>query len=261
MKYLLNNYLSAIFITFSLIFYCGLNAYSQIPDKPYPPKLVNDYSGLLNNDEVQLLEAKLSDFSDSTSTQIVVVIINDIGEYDASDFAFQIGEKWGVGQKGKDNGIVLLVKPSGGQSERKIAIAVGYGLEAIIPDAVSRRIIDNEIIPLFRQSKYYDGINKGISILMSLANKEFSAEEYVKKTNKGFSSGMFVILVIIVVFILSSVFRVRRYSGTNHVPFWLALMMMSNTGRGSFNNFGSGSGGFGGFGGGSFGGGGASGSW
>jgi len=250
-----------------LMFLLPLLIFAQIPDKPDPPRLVNDFSGILAENESVALEKKLSDFALQTSNQIVVVIINDLQGYDPADFAFRLGEKWGVGQKDKDNGIVLLIKPKTAVEGGKIFIAVGYGLEGIIPDAVTKRIIEHEFIPYFREGKMYEGIDKGTSVLMSLAQKEFSSNEYLKKTQpKG--SGIFLLFGIIIFFvILRSFFSIRRYSSVNDIPFWLALMMMSNTGRGTYQNYRSGGGGFlgggggfGGFGGGSFGGGGAGGS-
>lgn len=240
---------------------------AQIPEKPVPPRLVNDYSGILKNAEIQSLESKLSEFARNTSNQIVIVIINDLQGYDPADYAFRLGEKWGVGKKDKDNGIVVLVKPKTDNENGKIFIAVGYGLEGIIPDAVTKRIIEHEILPYFRQGKIYEGLNRGTDVLMSLAQKEFSSEKYLEQTKSQPSAILIFIIILIIFFLFRTIFSVRRYSSINNIPFWLALMMMSNSGRGSYYNsrsgggFFGGGGGFGGFGGGSFGGGGAGGSW
>jgi len=266
MKYLSEKFKYQALLLVLLVLFSFRNGYSQIPDKPIPPRLVNDYVSLLSNEEKKLLEQKLVDFDDSTGSQIVVVIVDDLAGYDAGEYAYSLGEKWGVGQKGKDNGIVILIKPTGGQGERKVFIAVGYGLEGVIPDAISRRIVDNELLPAFREGKFYEGLDKAINVLISLAKQEFTADDYVKKSNTNTYIPLIIFGVIIIIFLISSMFRVRRYSSTNNLPFWIAMMMMSNSGRGSYNNFGSGrggfgGGGFGGFGGGSFGGGGAGGSW
>ena len=103
------------------IFLRGFTAFSQdgIPDKPQPPRLVNDFASILSPQEANTLEQKLRIFNDSTSTQIVIVTINDLGGRDETDFADRLGEKWGVGQKGQNNGIIVLIKPNGGQGERK----------------------------------------------------------------------------------------------------------------------------------------------
>jgi len=126
----------------------------DIPEPMTPPRLVNDFADILNPEEQNALEYKLRSYYDSTSTQIYVVSVNDLAGYDAGDYAFRLGEKWGVGQKGKDNGIVILIKPKIGNEKGRAYIATGYGMEEIIPDAVARRIVDNEMIPHFRNNRY-----------------------------------------------------------------------------------------------------------
>ncbi len=246
----------------------GFTVFSQdgIPDKPHPAKLVNDYSGILSAAEANALEQKLLHFNDSTSTQIVVVIINDLGGRDETDFADRLGEKWGVGQKGKNNGIVVLIKPMGGQGERKARISVGYGLESVIPDATARQIVDNEMIPNFKKSQYYKGIDAALNVLISLSRGEFTADQYSKRVPR---NSPYWLMVPFFLFVIISIFIGRKKgkgptSPGKSLPFWM-LLGMSGSGRGSGGSWGGfsggGGGGFGGFGGGSFGGGGASGSW
>ena len=256
-------------VLFSCLLFSGSLVFPQdgIPEKPDPPRLVNDYSGILSSGEVSTLEQKLRHFNDSTSTQIVVVIIDDLQGYDVTDFADRLGEKWGVGQKGKDNGIVILVKPKIGTGTGKVRISVGYGLESVIPDATARRIVDNEMIPYFKKNQYFQGIDAAITILMALSKGEFTAGQYDSRKS---GSSPFVVLipiiVIIIIFIIMSNNKRRKtMTPGKSLPFWILLGMM-NSGRsssGSWGGFsgGGGGGGFGGFGGGSFGGGGASGSW
>ena len=252
------------------IFLTAFTAFSQdgIPDKPQPPRLVNDFAAVLSPAEVNSLEKKLLHFNDSTSTQIVVVTVNDLGGRDETDFADRLGEKWGVGQKGKNNGIVILIKPTGGQGQRKARISVGYGLEGVIPDATARKIVDNEMIPYFKKNQFYQGIDAALNVLISLSRGEFTADQYNKRVSK---SNLFVLLIPIFIFIfifiiISNNKRKGPMSPGKSLPFWMMLGMMSS-GRGSsgswggFSGGGSSGGGFGGFGGGSFGGGGASGSW
>jgi len=242
----------------------------DIPEKPYPPRLVNDFAGILKSDEIHALENKLVAFNDSTSTQIAVVIVDDLGGYDKSDFAFRLAEKWGIGQKGLDNGIIVLVKPKTNTSSGQVFIAPGYGLEGVIPDIICGEIIDNEMIPAFRVDDYYRGIDKATTTLMNLASGEFTADEY-KKKQPGDMNGLVVFIILLIVLII--VFSSRSKGGRNQrhisdkgLPLWLLLSMM-NSGHsshsGSWGGFsgGRGGGGFGGFGGGSFGGGGAGGSW
>lgn len=244
----------------------AVSAQDGIPDKPQPQRLVNDYAGILSSEEVNALEQKLVHFNDSTSTQIVVVIVNDLGGRDETDYADRLGEKWGVGQKGQNNGIVILIKPTGGQGQRKARISVGYGLEGVIPDATARKIVDNEMIPYFKKNQFCQGINAAVDILISLSKGEFTADQYNKHTSKTNPYITFILIaVIIFVFILiTNNKRKGPLSPGKSLPFWMLLGMMGS-GRGSSGGWGGGSsgggGGFGGFGGGSFGGGGASGSW
>jgi uncharacterized protein len=257
-------------ILFLGIFLTGFTVFSQdgIPDKPQPPRLVNDFAGILSPAEVNALEQKLVHFDDSTSTQIVVVTINDLGGRDETDFADRLGEKWGVGQKGQNNGIVILVKPTGGQGQRKARISVGYGLEGVIPDATARKIVDHEMIPYFKKNQFYQGIDAAVDILISLSKGEFTADQYNKRASKSSPFVTLIPIFIIIFIIILSINNKRKgpMSPGKSLPFWMLLGMMgsgrSSSGSwGGFSGGGSSGGGFGGFGGGSFGGGGASGSW
>ena len=258
------------FVVIYLVFGLTLSAFSEIPERPNPPRLVNDFAEVLSLDERQQLESELVQFARETSTQIVVVTIADLDDYDPGDYSFRLGEKWGVGQKGKDNGIVILLKPKQGNNKGQIFVATGYGLEGVLPDAiVNGTVIDNEMIPQFEQNDYFGGLKSGINVIMNITRGEYTAEEYQEyyaNNNGGIVPGIFFFFFI---FIIISIARRRRghiYSPGRSLPFWLALGMMSGRGssRGAFGNFSSGGGnfgGFGGFGGGSFGGGGAGGSW
>ncbi|MEA3496885.1 MAG: TPM domain-containing protein [Bacteroidota bacterium] len=252
-----NKILSIILL---LLFTTIINA--QVPERPKKARLVNDYVGILNANEVAQLEQKLVKFNNSTSTQIVIVIVDDLNGQDKSMFAYEIGEKWGVGQKKFNNGVVILVKPTGGQGERKTFIAVGYGLEPVIPDAIAKRIVEKELLPYFRNNDFYGGLDKATNVIMKLAMKEFTPDEYIEKT-KTKPITYFPIIFVILFFIIFRAISVRSYSRSNSIPFWTALFLMSSMGGhgGSYGSFSSGSGGFGGFGGGGFGGGGAGGSW
>ena len=267
MKHLL---LSVFLVVFAL------SSFAQaIPERPNPPRLVNDLANVLSEQEKQQLESELVEFDRSTTTQITIVTVKSLEGTDVSDFAFKLGEKWGVGSKDKNNGIVIVFKPKTGNEKGAVFVAVGYGLEGIIPDAVANReVVNNEMIPHFKQNDIYGGLEAGTKVLMSLASKEYTAQAYAQKAGKkkaqGGGGGVFVIILIIIVLI--SLFRGgrgRNYNSGGSLPFWLALGLLGggNRGGGSFGGFsgggggGGGGGGFGGFGGGSFGGGGAGGSW
>ena len=126
----------------------------RIPEKPYPPRLVNDLAGMFNQADINALERQLEDFSNRTSTQIVLVTVESLYGEDKAMVATEIGQKWGVGSANFDNGIVLLIKPKTPNSKGEVFIAVGYGLEGVIPDAIAKRIVENEIIPSFKQNDY-----------------------------------------------------------------------------------------------------------
>lgn len=245
----------------------------DIPEKPYPPRLVNDFAGMLRGEEINALESKLIAFDDSTSTQIAIVTVSDLKGYDISDFAQRLAEKWGIGQKGLNNGVLILIKPKTSEtSSGEVFIAPGYGLEGAIPDMVCAQIIDNEILPSFRKGNYFEGLEKATDVLMALASGEFPASEYGKSA--GDDIGSFAPFFLIILFIILMLF-IRSHGGSNQkhisrkgLPLWMLLTMMnsgSSRHSGSWGGFsgggGFGGGGFGGFGGGSFGGGGAGGRW
>ncbi len=260
-----------VFVLLLLVSIVPTYADTCIPSRPQ--SFVYDEIGILQVEQKQELDRILQAFSTKTSTQIVVVIVNDLCGKDKAMYATELGEAWGVGSKEHDNGIVLLIKPTGGQGQRQTFIAVGYGLEGVIPDAIAKRIVEQELIPRFKQNDIYGGIVAGITVLMQLTEKEYTAEEYVKKTEGDYSI-FFLLLFILFAFILFTKFsEARKYARSNNVSLWVALLLlqsMSNRHSGTYSNFRSGGGSFGnfgggssfsGFGGGSFGGGGAGGSW
>lgn len=252
-------------ILLSGLFLFNINGFSQeIPDRPTPPRLVNDFANILTAKEKQALENKLVTFNNETSTQIAIVTIKSLNGYDKADFSFQLGEKWGVGQKGSDNGIVILVKPKTAQERGETFIAPGYGLEGVVPDATAKRIVEHDMMPLFKKGEYYLGLDAATNTLISLTKGEFTATQYNKATRKK-SSGLPILFILIVIFFVFFGRSGRHQSMGHNLPFWMLLGMMGSGGGGSFGDFSSGSGsfggGFGGFGGGSFGGGGAGGSW
>ncbi len=244
----------------------------HIPPRPSPPRLVNDLAGVLSASQAQQLEDILVNFNNKTSNQITIVTVSDLEGYDKADYAITLGHEWGVGQKGIDNGVVVLIKPGRGNEQGEAFIAVGYGLEPVITDAASRRIIENEMIPHFAEGNYFAGIDAGIKVLMGLASNEFSSADYAPQVSPlvGLIPFLFILLIIFLISRGSS----RHHSVGKDIPFWTLLFLLSNIGggKGSFGNFSGGkgsfgggfggsSGGFGGFGGGRFGGGGAGGSW
>ena len=262
--------LKYIFLMLVMVFSLPLVA-QDLPDKPDPPRLVNDFTGTLSPEQLGTLERKLVAFNDSTSTQIAVVLVKSLNGYDIADFTYRLAAKWGVGQKGKNNGAMILVKPKTPSEKGEAYVASGYGLEDVIPDAVCKRIVDNEMIPRFRDGDYYGGIDAATTVVIDLAKGKYTAAQYNKKHDAGPVG-----LIVPVIILLVVLFAIRSSRSSSHsvgksLPWWMALWMLGSSGSGhsgSWNNFsggsgfgGGGGGGFGGFGGGSFGGGGAGGSW
>ena len=260
-----------VILSCSLIFALSMQlaAQDRLPVPDSPSSWVNDYAGVFSAQERQQLEEKLGRFQYRSSTQIFIVTVNDNYGYDQADLSQRIGERWGVGQKGKDNGLIILLD----MMDQQVFIATGYGLEEYIPDAIAYRIIDKEMRPRFKLGDFYGGINKGLDVAISLLEGKFTPDEYSQQSGGSAGSGLFGIILAIIIF--SMVFGgARRRStgmGRSNLPLWIALGMMSAGSRrsGSFGSFSSGSGGFGGGGfggfsgggGGSFGGGGAGGGW
>jgi uncharacterized protein len=248
---------------------CGYLTFAQ----DFPPKpntLVTDYTNTLSATDRQKLENKLVAFNDSSSTQIAVVLIKSVGDYDINEYGQQLGRKWGIGQKGKNNGILLLVAVN----DRKMTIQTGYGVEGALPDIIAQQIRLNDINPRFKQGDYYGGLDAGTDDIIKFTKGEYKADPkkaHADKDNKGGPIGFIIIIVIV---ILIAIFRNRGGGGQvigsrgGASPFWWFLAgSMLGGGGGRGGDFGGGGGGgdsgggFGGFGGGDFGGGGSGGSW
>jgi uncharacterized protein len=262
-----------LFLALSLLSF-GISAQEEFPARPEPQRLVNDFAGILSTQQTTALERKLDEFNRKTSTQIAVVIVKDIFGYEKGDYTFKLAEKWGIGQKGKNNGILIMVKPKSDNGETgKVFIAVGYGLEGAVPDITARKtIISEEILPNFKVNDYYTGLDRATTVLMALTAGEFTADQYDKRVEKKSAlPGFGLLLVIFVIFMLFNRNRAQTVGshgsgGSLLGSLWLLSMLGGGRGHGggSWNDFsggGSSSGGFGGFGGGSFGGGGAGGEW
>lgn len=232
---------------------CGLAAFAQtFPEKS--ATLVNDYADILSAEEERLLENKLVAFDDSTSTQITIVSLSNLDGEPASSYAPQLAEAWGVGDKKRNNGILILVSMD---NPREVFIATGYGVEEFVTDGLAKRIINEHMLPAFKQQRYYEGLNQGSDDLMQLLKGTFKG--FGKKKKSKSVPAIFVVAAIVLFVIFAS--RGQRGGGfrTYGRPGWGGFPM----GGGGWHSGGgsSGGGGFGGFGGGSFGGGGAGGSW
>lgn len=246
------------YILLLLIFSFSLSA-QNTPPRPSPPRLVNDLAGILSEAERGELEKKLVLYNDSTSTQIVVVTIKTTGDYTIDQVALNILHDWGVGDKKKDNGIVILAAVD----DRKVNIQTGYGMEGALPDALCGRIIDRLIVPNFKQKNYYEGFNQATDAIIERAKGEYKNDQ-AGDSPSGTSVLIFLLVIGVFIFIII-------YSNRNNRGMMVTRRGYSNWDGGGWRYIGggggsnwdndSGGGGFGGFGGGDGGGGGASGSW
>ncbi len=248
----------------------ALAAMAQVPERPNPPRLVNDFAGILG--DCQWLEDSLERIAMETSNQICVVTMNDFGGYDKAMMAYSIGQEWGVGKKGNNNGVVILIKPKTEDSKGEAFIAPGYGLEGAITDAISTRIVNQEMIPHFKENDYLGGVWAGAQVVRDLATGEYNEEDYAQQDD---DSALFALILFILIFAFFMYLahksnqngggghRNNRDTGTWGGPIIFTTGSDWNRGGSSWGGGGgwSGGGGWGGFGGGSFGGGGGGGSW
>jgi uncharacterized protein len=237
-------------LSFSTVF-----AQEGIPAKP--AGYILDEAGLLNPDEENALEQKMRGYADSTSTQFAIVLVNSTNGRDPYDYAIDIGKIWGVGQKGKNNGVVILVA----MQDRKLRIVTGRGIEDVLPDAVCKRIINRTLKPTFKAGAYYQGLEQATSEMMRRASGEFKNEDSGEEPQ-----GIPPFILIFFILVIISIIKAARNGGGKGGPgtrgggmFFPPIFL----GGGNYGGGGSGGGGggfdFGGFGGGDFGGGGAGG--
>ena len=258
----------------TLLLLCGsLMGFAQfeIPEKPAEQTSVYDYISLLNSVEKSSLEQKLIRYADSTSTQIVVAIISSTEGENINFLGANWAQEWGIGQADEDNGVFILLA----RDDRRIGINTGYGVEEFLTDALSKRIIENVIIPEFRNGDYYAGLDKGADAIFASLKGEFKEDRSFNEGPSRFPFEIFLPFIIFVILMIIFASRNRRGGGgrggrKKGLDLW-DIIILSNMGRGGYRgssgggSWGGGSfggGGFsGGFGGGGFGGGGASGGW
>lgn len=253
--------LSLIFLFFALV------VRSQVVSPSSPMKLYNNFSqnhpDFLNSSEAAQIEEKLEVFSNETSNQICIVIVDDLNGLEPSEYATKVLNEWGVGKAGKDNGIVVLLQLKPGKGGRDF-ITVGYGLEGAIPDLATKRIREEVLEPNLKQGQNYDALDQTISRLSQLAKGEIDVKDYTRQTSTGRRNKVAPPLIIIFI-ILIVIFR-RFFGGGGGTTFSRGGTRYWGSGfGGGFGGFGGGSsgggGGWGGFGGGRSGGGGSGGSW
>src|SRR5690606_28867073 len=222
------------FILLLSFFLCIQISFSQftISEKPsfIPP--VIDSIKLLSKTEYESLYNKLKQYNDTTSTEVLVAIVSSVQGGDINYVGAQWGHKWEIGQKGKDNGILVLLA----KDDRKVAISTGYGTEHLLTDALSKRIIENIIIPEFKNGNYYNGLNRGTDVIFQVMQGEYEGSTVHSEKSP---MSKFVILAIIFVVILIILTkgrnngrgnRGRRSAGMDLMD----ILILSNMGRGGF---------------------------
>lgn len=261
-----------ILVFLSSFFLCRNSVIAQIVSPQSPERLVNNFSkefpDFLSDAEVQLLEDSLVAFDYATSNQICIVIVDDLNGMEAAQYATQLGNEWKIGQKEFDNGVVILVKPTGGPGERDLFIAVGYGLEGAITDLQTKDIREQQIEPYFQAGNNYEGLWNGCKALMLAAKGEYvvSSESGGQVSSKEMRVVGFIFFGLFVLFGAGVWLLIKKTggmvtldrNGQKTSDRWWSGVSFSG---GSFGGGGSGGGGFRGGGGGSFGGGGSGGKW
>ncbi|MGO4770754.1 YgcG family protein [Flavobacterium sp. W22_SRS_FK3] len=262
-----NRFFQFSFLVIALFICNSIFAQFEIPKIPQKQTSVYDYANVLNASEKTQLEEKLIRYSDSTTTQIVVITIESLKGEDVSQLATKWGQTWGIGgTKQDDNGVIILLA----KAEKKIAINPGYGVEDRLTAGIGGTIIRNIIIPEFKAGSFYNGLDKGTDAIIDVFKGKFKGERKQTK-GKDFPILPFIVIVVIVLILLS---RNKKGGGGNSGsngggPSLMDVILLSSLGRSGGGGFGGGSsgggfggGGFGGgFGGGGFSGGGSSGGW
>jgi uncharacterized protein len=249
------NFRQWISLSIQLLF--AATIFAQFPERPSPPRLVNDFANFLSAEERQQLENKLVAYDDSTSSQIAIVTITDLGDFDKSQYAFELAEKWGIGREHKNNGILILAS----KEQRAFFIATGYGLEDVLPDAICKRITERIVIPNFKNGNFYAGFDEATDEIIARSTGKFVSEKGDKTERKqGFPTWAIIIIIIVFIIIVSGSAS-NGGKGGNTISRRGSGPIIWGGGGGFGGGSSSGGGGFGGFGGGSFGGGGAGGNW
>lgn len=233
---------------------------AQVPKLKNPNEAVQDYVNLLSDQERMLLNTKLTHYADSTSTGIVIAIVPRTDD-DINFHAAEILSQWKIGQKGKDNGVLILMA----SQQRKVAISTGYGVEEYLTDALSKQIIMQDMIPNFKQGNYYAGFDSATTSIMQVLSGTYKKDNTPTDEIPFFAILLFgIIMFVVIAFLLKGGKGGNNSRGGGGFDLF-DMIILSSMGRNS-GGFGGGfgrgsSGGFGGFGGGMGGGGGASGSW
>lgn len=262
-----------------LLFFSFLTAFAvpdkELPPRPSPPRLVNDLARMMTPQQQDELERLLVSYDQTSSSQVAIVTVPDLNGNDIAEYGIALFNKWGIGQKGKDNG-VLIIASSG---DRKMWIVTGRGLEGALTDAKSGQIVRNEMIPEFKAGNYYRGFERAANAVIAVTKGEYTNDAPPDAESEGVPGIIvFIIVIIIILGILAVIkggggggsggYMSRRGSrATDFITGAILGSILNGGGSGRGSGWGGGGfgggggGGFGGFGGGSSAGGGAGGSW
>jgi uncharacterized protein len=248
----------ALFLLVIAVFFPG-PAIAQTTDPQFPGltgRVVDQAAILSHSNEIKLTKL-LATHEKATGNQVVVVTVTNLQGYAVEDFALRLGRHWGIGQAGRNNGLLLLVAPK----ERRVRIEVGYGLEGLMPDALAKLIIEREILPAFKKGNFDRGIVQGLdAILAAIGSEESDSRRFIAEYKRKDRIAMIVFFVVFALFLIFFIYRI--FSPRRRKRRWGPGYIEEGFHSGRSGGFGGGGGG-GGFsgGGGSFGGGGASGGW
>lgn len=243
----------------------------DFPSPANPPRLVNDFAGLMTPGQQDELETQLVAYDKSSSVQIAIVTVKSIGEYEISQYAAELFTRWGIGHKDKDNGVLVFAS----SEDRKMWIITGNGINAVLPDALCGRIVRNEMVPEFKAGNYYSGFQKAVNAIVAASKGEYKNDAPPEDSP---GAGAFPVLFVIIAVVIAIMIFSRRGGGggTGGGDYMsrrgsdfvtgaiLGSILSGGRGGGGWGSGGGssgGGGGFGGFGGGSTDGGGAGGSW
>lgn len=244
-----------ITIVLAVLLFAFIAPFAGGADKfPSPSGAVNDFAGIIPQQYKNSIEMLANEVLQKTGTSIVVVTMKDIDGADPSDYANRLYEAWGIGKKGEDKGVLVLLA----LEERRIRIEVGYGVEGILPDGLTGEILDRYAVPYLKKGNYGAGLFNAAAAVSAVVAKDagvsLTGVPNVRTVNKGEKSGGGLFPLLMIAAVLCLLLGTRQ--GRAMLPFIILMLLAGGGGRGG-SGFGGFSGGFGGFGGGMSGGGGA----
>lgn len=188
------------------LFLSGLARSEAAPTFPDLTGRIVDGAGLLSPGARDELDRLLARYERATSVQVVVITLNSLQGYPIEDYGYQLGRHWGIGQKGKDNGVLLIVAPN----EREVRVEVGYGLEGKLTDALSKNIIETQILPRFRQGEYEAGIIAGTKAVLAALGGTYESRP-VKPAPRSSSRGLDGLAMLLIVAIVAGEFAAQWF--------------------------------------------------